>query len=96
MPTALILIADGTEEMELYVSFRHLKYNRWLNAPDSTITFDTLVRGGIKTASAFVPELSSTIMDASSSTTPTIATCSRGMKIVPDTVFDSAQCGPVC
>ncbi|KAL0579011.1 hypothetical protein V5O48_003006 [Marasmius crinis-equi] len=42
MPSALIFIADGTEEMELL--------------DDSTITYDTLVRAGIETQSVFVPE----------------------------------------
>ncbi|KLO16151.1 DJ-1 protein, partial [Schizopora paradoxa] len=55
MPSALIFIADGTEEMEF------------------TITYDTLVRAGIKCTSAFVGEATSKF-----------ATCSRGVKIVPD------------
>jgi len=62
MPSALIFIADGTEEMEF------------------TITYDTLVRAGIKCTSAFVGEISSSF-----------ATCSRGMKIIPDTSLEEVH-----
>ncbi|EPQ30998.1 uncharacterized protein PFL1_01187 [Pseudozyma flocculosa PF-1] len=63
MPSALILIAQGTEEMEY------------------TITYDILVRGGVKVQSALV---------GSSQTSPTdphgakYVECTRGVKIVPD------------
>ncbi|TFK25419.1 DJ-1 [Coprinopsis marcescibilis] len=73
MPSALVLIADGTEEMEF------------------TITYDTLVRAGVKTTSAFIPA------DASSfirSISPPVAKGSRGINIMPDTYLDAAECGP--
>ncbi|KZV99603.1 DJ-1 protein [Exidia glandulosa HHB12029] len=60
-PTALIFIADGTEEMEF------------------TITYDTLVRAGVKCTSVLVGTTSS----------PGLATCSRGIRIVPDITLDS-------
>lgn len=45
----------------------------------STITYDTLVRAGLKATSVFVGEFAG----------PTaIATCSRGVKIVADTTLD--------
>ncbi|KAI0032615.1 DJ-1 [Vararia minispora EC-137] len=59
MPSALILIADGTEEMEF------------------TITYDTLVRAGVKCTSAFVEP-------QGRKSENTYATCSRGVRIVPD------------
>ncbi|EIW77218.1 DJ-1 [Coniophora puteana RWD-64-598 SS2] len=62
----LILIADGTEEMEF------------------TIAYDTLVRAGIECTSALV----------SASSSATHATCSRGVKIVPDTIFNPSESGP--
>ncbi|KAF5325067.1 hypothetical protein D9619_009893 [Psilocybe cf. subviscida] len=74
MPSALILIADGTEEMEF------------------TITYDTLVRGGVRVVSAFVPDLSQQASATGGNTV--IARCSRGMGIVPDTHFDLSHCGP--
>ncbi|KDR77010.1 hypothetical protein GALMADRAFT_246196 [Galerina marginata CBS 339.88] len=73
MPSALILIADGTEEMEF------------------TITYDTLVRGGVKTTSAYVPDVSSANVDRIS---PPTAKGSRGINIMPDTYFDLFSCGP--
>ncbi|KAF9011768.1 class I glutamine amidotransferase-like protein [Cyathus striatus] len=73
MPSALILIADGTEEMEF------------------TITYDTLVRGGLTTTSAFVPEASSTTTGAIS---PRAAKGSRGINIMPDVYLDPTICGP--
>lgn len=72
MPSALILIADGTEEMEF------------------TITYDVLVRGGVKTTSAFVPDLSS----ATVSVSPPAAKGSRGINIIPDSYLDFGECGP--
>jgi len=65
MPAALILIADGTEEMEF------------------TITYDTLVRAGVDTTSAFVPNLLSAT-GAESGFDPLAAKGSRGIYIVPD------------
>ncbi|KIM41346.1 hypothetical protein M413DRAFT_146929 [Hebeloma cylindrosporum] len=77
MPSAVILIADGTEEMEF------------------TITYDTLVRGGVKTISAFVPDL--TLASSGGEVhrvSPPVAKGSRGINIMPDTYFDQAHCGP--
>ncbi|PPQ69977.1 hypothetical protein CVT25_001529 [Psilocybe cyanescens] len=74
MPSALILIADGTEEMEF------------------TITYDTLVRAGVKTVSAYVVEFASSNVGKGSNPPP--AKCSRGMKILPDVFFDLSACGP--
>ncbi|KAF8902523.1 class I glutamine amidotransferase-like protein [Gymnopilus junonius] len=73
MPSALILIADGTEEMEF------------------TITYDTLVRGGIKVTSAYVPDVASPTLQRIS---PPTAKCSRGIHIMPDVYFDLSLCGP--
>ena len=47
----------------------------------STITYDTLVRGGVKCASVFVPV--SALADANQK----IATCSRGVKIIADSTL---------
>ncbi|KZV76676.1 DJ-1 protein [Peniophora sp. CONT] len=61
MPSALILIAHGTEEMEF------------------TITYDTLVRAGVKCTSALIhPDGTS---DGSQH-----ADCSRGVRIIPDII----------
>ncbi|KAG5643517.1 hypothetical protein DXG03_000709 [Asterophora parasitica] len=68
--SALILIADGTEEMEF------------------TITYDTLVRAGISTTSAFVSE-----RDAHASESLPFAKGSRGINIMPDSYLDH-NCGP--
>ncbi|KAJ7653890.1 class I glutamine amidotransferase-like protein [Mycena polygramma] len=70
MPSAVILLADGTEEMEF------------------TITYDTLVRAGIKCCSAYVPA------DKSSEERP-YATGSRGIRIMYDALFDEQQFLPV-
>ncbi|CAA7266301.1 unnamed protein product [Cyclocybe aegerita] len=72
MPSALILIADGTEEMEF------------------TITYDTLVRGGVSVTSAFVPDVAS----GTAAVSPPAAKCSRGVRILPDSYLDLAHCGP--
>ncbi|ESK90256.1 dj-1 family protein [Moniliophthora roreri MCA 2997] len=73
MPSAIILIADGTEEMEF------------------TITYDTLIRAGIKCQSAFVPA-----KDAENfgSVNPPVAKGSRGINIMPDTYFEPTSCRP--
>jgi len=76
MPSALILIADGTEEMEF------------------TITYDTLVRAGIRTTSAYVPEDPAVHGFGGTSTSTPVVKCSRGVKIVPDSYFELAKCGP--
>ncbi|KIY67252.1 DJ-1 protein [Cylindrobasidium torrendii FP15055 ss-10] len=71
MPSALVLIADGTEEMEF------------------TITYDTFVRAGITTHSAYVPAAG-----APSPGTSPVAKGSRGIRFLPDIVFDISQSGP--
>ncbi|EJD05557.1 DJ-1 [Fomitiporia mediterranea MF3/22] len=68
MPSALIFIADGTEEMEF------------------TITYDTLVRAGVKCASVFVPS-------SSANEDQKTATCSRGVKIIADTTLRNVLSG---
>ena len=80
-PTALVFIADGTEEMELCViiTIQHVDYNMLTRY--STITYDTLVRGGIECTSALVGSTSQV----------NVATCSRGVRILPDATLDSAD-----
>ncbi|KAK7047283.1 hypothetical protein VNI00_006514 [Paramarasmius palmivorus] len=73
MPSALVLIADGTEEMEF------------------TITYDTLVRAGIKCQSAFVPSKDAGNLGTVS---PPAVKGSRGINILPDTFFEPSGCGP--
>jgi len=75
MPAALILIADGTEEMEF------------------TITYDTLVRAGVDTSSAFIPDLFSA-SGAERGIGPLTAKGSRGIYLVPDIYFELSLCGP--
>jgi len=69
MVAALVLIANGTEEMEF------------------TITYETLVRAGVKCTSAFVAAIGE-------SPTSLVATGSRGIKFVADVAFDPASHGP--
>ncbi|KAF8655020.1 hypothetical protein AX16_003290 [Volvariella volvacea WC 439] len=77
MPSALILIADGTEEMEF------------------TITYDTLVRAGVKVTSAFVPDPSAAEgAHGHGSVSPYAAKGSRGINIMPDTYFEKREAGP--
>ncbi|KAF9453371.1 DJ-1 [Macrolepiota fuliginosa MF-IS2] len=86
-PKALVLIADGTEEMEF------------------TITYDTLVRGGIIATSAYV-STPPTSPSTSTATTvaaggqgqvtlinPPTAKCSRGVRILPDIYFEPSGVG---
>ncbi|KAI0264678.1 class I glutamine amidotransferase-like protein [Gloeopeniophorella convolvens] len=63
MPSALVLIADGTEEMEF------------------TITYDTLVRAGVKCTSALITPSE---QSGSNESGPKYAQGSRGIRIVPD------------
>ncbi|KAJ7615983.1 class I glutamine amidotransferase-like protein [Roridomyces roridus] len=70
MPSAAILLADGTEEMEF------------------TITYDTLVRAGVACNSAYVLDPTDT------GTLRNYATCSRGVRIMYDAVFQAEQFGP--
>lgn len=89
MVAALVLIADGTEEMELYVSACETTLTTdILIEPFSTITYETLVRAGVGCTSAFVAPAGETPASL-------VATGSRGIKFVPDVVFDSAAHGPV-
>ncbi|EKM78333.1 hypothetical protein AGABI1DRAFT_121441 [Agaricus bisporus var. burnettii JB137-S8] len=85
-PKALILIADGTEEMEF------------------TITYDTLVRGGIITTSAYISTTPSLDRLSDATTTsagqgqvtlisPPTAKCSRGVRIMPDIYFEPSASG---
>ncbi|KAJ7754351.1 DJ-1 [Mycena maculata] len=71
--SAVILIADGTEEMEF------------------TITYDTLVRAGVSCRSAYVrdPDAADGGHGAAG-----YATCSRGIRIVYDAVFDASEFQP--
>ncbi|KAK7026328.1 glutathione-independent glyoxalase DJR-1.1 [Favolaschia claudopus] len=69
MPSAVVLLADGTEEMEF------------------TITFDTLVRAGVKCCSAYVPPQTDV-------NPPPYATGSRGIRIMYDEVFDAKRFSP--
>lgn len=50
----------------------------------STITYDTLVRGGVSCTSAFVP-------DSESSPGENKAKCSRGLVVTPDTILASVE-----
>ncbi|PWN51072.1 DJ-1 [Violaceomyces palustris] len=59
MPSALILLAEGTEESEF------------------TITYDVLVRGGVKVSSVLVP-------CGENDGSKGYVTCSRGVKILAD------------
>ncbi|KAG6875000.1 hypothetical protein C0992_005593, partial [Termitomyces sp. T32_za158] len=54
-----------------------------------TITFDTLVRAGITTKSAFVPE-----NEEPHAESPPFAKGSRGINIMPDLYLDSKDFGP--
>ena len=96
MPAALILIADGTEEMELYALENNIAVLTQLliQSHNSTITYDILVRAGVDTTSAFVPNLLSAT-GAESGFDPLAAKGSRGIYIVPDICFELALCGPV-
>ena len=60
-----------------------------IDARSSTITYDTLVRAGVKVQSAFVSA------DDSKSVNPPVAKGSRGIGILPDTYFEPGNSGPV-
>lgn len=62
----------------------------WCLLNFSTITYDTLVRAGVHTTSAFVKASG----ESEHATVP-YAQCSRGLKIIPDANFDPPKCGPV-
>jgi hypothetical protein len=61
---------------------------------ESTITYDILVRAGVDTTSAFVPNLLSA-SGAESGFDPLAAKGSRGIYIIPDICFEFSICGPV-
>ena len=56
--------------------------------PSSTISYETLVRAGVKCTSAFV-------MPAGGAPASLVVTGSRGIKFVADAAFSSAAHGPV-
>jgi len=58
-----------------------------------TITYDTLVRAGVNTTSAFVPDLLSS-RGAEFLVSPPAAKGSRGINIMPDIYFELSLCGP--
>lgn len=72
-----------------------LNHHLILDKLDSTITYDTLVRGGVKVVSAFVPDLTPSAGGEPHSVSPPVAKGSRGINIMPDTYLDLAHCGPV-
>ncbi|GBE87398.1 DJ-1 [Sparassis latifolia] len=77
MPSAIILIADGTEEMEF------------------TIPYDTLVRAGVSCTSAYVlAEGASAKTLNPPYTTPSFASGSHGINILPDTFFSPQAATP--
>lgn len=86
MPSALLLIAEGTEEMEVSGVLLSLISPLTLPASDLwsqfTITYDVLVRGGVNVKSAYVGSSAHSGPDDPHGTD--FVTCSRGVKIVPD------------
>jgi len=90
-PSALILIADGTEEMELYAVLVIAVSDLFNIMTISTITYDTLVRAGISCVSAHVT--SSLPAAGDSNVSPNILTCkgSRGIRILPDASFPQTK-----
>jgi protein DJ-1 len=92
MTKALILIADGTEEMELYALCSHLLVILYLPVTASTITYDTLVRAGVECTSAFIAAGSDNNATFNS---PPFARGSRGINILPDMYFSPQECVPV-
>lgn len=98
---ALILIADGTEEMELYDPSLHLLLLSMTarQAHDdtvllnSTITYDTLVRAGVSCTSAYVHAGGDN--NDNNYTSPPFAKGSRGINILPDTYFSPQDATPV-
>jgi protein DJ-1 len=86
MPSALVLIANGTEEMELSVDYVWEKSVSFLLiiVTTSTIIYDTLVRAGVTCTSALVTSPDHSGPDE---TEPGAVQCSRGVRIVPDTLL---------
>jgi protein DJ-1 len=83
--SALILIANGTEEIELSVFLSIPSSPTDTPTPTSTIAYDTLVRAGVRCTSAFVAATSELTPDSGS----LLVTCSRGVVIRPDALFDA-------
>ena len=82
MPSALVLVANGTEEMELsVVLIRSTLFALIQTSFTSTIVYDTLIRAGVKCTSALISPSDQLGDDQSQSAT---AQCSRGIRIVPD------------
>ena len=81
MPSAFVLIAKGTEEMELSVDYVWDKSSFANYSNRSTIVYDTLVRAGVKCTSALVTSPGHSGLDE---TEPGAVQCSRGVRIVPD------------
>lgn len=91
---ALVLIADGTEEMELSVQHDPLSIVLTRNARCSTITYDTLKRAGVECTSAYVRPQSTP--HGSLDDRPVLAVCSRGVKIQPDSTLELCKAESVC
>lgn len=96
MKKVLILLADGTEEMELcvYCSVVLMNLIVTLRFVPSTITYDTLVRAGASCTSAYVPAQERTETNSTFSNPP-FAKGSRGINISPDTYFSPQEASPV-
>ena len=64
---------------------------------DSTVTYATLVRAGVKTCSSYVPEITGVLAEPehAPAISPPAAKCSRGVNILPDLYFDVGRSGPV-
>ena len=91
MPNALILIAEETEEVELY-GLRSLVQAHLLILTHSNTTFTTLVRAGIPCTSAYVAE--DPAKHDPTTARPPLARCSEGIHILPDTFFSTETCTP--
>ena len=62
----------------------------------STITYDTLVRAGVKCTSAFVSSEERIEGSGTYEKNPPFAKGSRGINILPDTYFSPQTATPVC
>ncbi|KAH7907912.1 class I glutamine amidotransferase-like protein [Hygrophoropsis aurantiaca] len=86
MVKALILIADGTEEMEFTITY------------DTLVRAGVQCTSAFVPDSATPPPVpsSAALLDTTpeSKTTPTLVECSRGVKILPDTTLDPLKAGP--
>jgi hypothetical protein len=59
------------------------------------VTYDTLVRAGVKTSSSYVPEITDVLAEDehAPAISPPAAKCSRGVNILPDLYFDVGRSG---